>query len=112
MYEIDQPQLALLREAYLPETILAYISLLQFAGGILSRDFLMQCMELSADIAAEDSDLLVLFQKTGRMQELVDAFALASKALLIMTSEKKGTSSKSKKLRVKGWSQELWNIKK
>jgi len=108
----DQPQLALLREAYLPETVLAYISLLQFAGGILSRDFLMQCMELSADIAAEDSDLLELFQKTGRMQELVDAFALASKALLIMTSEKKGTSSKSKKLRAKGWSQELWNIKK
>jgi len=101
----------MLREAYLPETILAYISTLQFAGSVLSRDLLMECMDLSALIAAEDSDLLDLFVKMGRVQELVEAFALAGKTLLILTSVKQGSGSKSKKLRARGWTPELWTVK-
>lgn len=77
----------------------------------MSRDLLMECMDLSALVAAEDSDLLDLFVKTGRMQELVEAFALASKELLILTSQKQGIGSKSKKLRAKGWTPELWTVK-
>jgi nuclear pore complex protein Nup107 len=68
-------------------------------------------MDLSALVAAEDSDLLDLFVKTGRMQELVEAFALASKELLILTSQKQGSGTKSKKLRAKGWTPELWTVK-
>jgi nuclear pore complex protein Nup107 len=80
----------------------------------LSRDLLMECMDLSSLIAAEDSDLLDLFIKTGRMQELVEAFAYAGKSLLIITSIKESNGSRSKrskKLRAKGWTPELWSVK-
>lgn len=107
---VEEEHFQLLREAYLPETILAYIKTLHFAGSVLSRDLLMECMDLSALIAADDSDLLALFDKTGRMQELVEAFALASKELLILTSQKT-TASKSKKLKAMGWTPELWTVK-
>jgi len=68
-------------------------------------------MDLSALVAVEDSDLLDVFLKTGRMQELVEAFALASKSLLLVTSAKQSTGSRSKKTRAKGWTQELWSVK-
>ncbi|KAH8665778.1 107-domain-containing protein [Tricladium varicosporioides] len=100
-----------LREAYLPETILAYITTLQIAGWALTRDFIMECMDLAALVAEEDSDLLQLFEKTDRMQELVEAFTAASKNLLYITSEKRSAGSKSKKMRIKGWTQELWSVK-
>jgi nuclear pore complex protein Nup107 len=100
-----------LRESYLPETILAYINTLQNAGMVLSRDLLLESMDLSALIAAEGSDVLELFVKTGKMQELVEAFALAGKTLLILTSNKPSGGSKSKRLRSKGWTSELWSVK-
>jgi len=70
----------------------------------------MECMDLSALIAAEDSDSLDLFIKTGRMQELVEAFAHAGKTLLVITSIKGGSGSRSKKLRIKGWTPDLWTV--
>ena len=100
-----------LREAYLPETLLAYITTLQFGGNALTRDFLMECMEISALVAEDGSDLLDIFMTTGRMGELVEVLALTSKALLLITSEKQRQSSRSKKMRVKGWTQELWSVK-
>jgi hypothetical protein len=100
-----------LREAYLPETLLAYITTLQFGGNALTRDFLMECMEISALVAEDGSDLLDIFMTTGRMGELVEVLALASKALLLITSEKQSQGSRSKKMRVKGWTQELWSVK-
>lgn len=108
----DDDEVAMLREAYLPETILAYISILKFAGYALTRQFLLECMELSTLIAAEDSDLLEPFEKSGRVRELVDAFASASKSLLTSTSSKKSASkSGTKKLKAKGWKTQIWNIK-
>lgn len=71
----------------------------------------MECMDLSAVIAAEDSDLLDLFVKTGRMQELVEAFAHSGKSLLVMTSMKGGSGTRSKKLRIKGWTPTLWSVR-
>jgi len=71
----------------------------------------MECMDLSTVIADADSDLLNLFLETGRLQELVEALAKASKTLLLATSAKPNGGSKSKLLRLKGWSQELWNVK-
>jgi nuclear pore complex protein Nup107 len=100
-----------LRDAYLPETVLAYITVLQFAGVNLTRDFLLEVMDMSARIAEDGSDLLELFMRTGRMKELVEVLALSSKALLITTSQRQSSASRSKKTRSKGWSQELWNVK-
>ncbi|KAK4143281.1 nuclear pore protein 84/107 [Dichotomopilus funicola] len=108
--EVDE-DFQLLREAYIPETVLAYISCLHFAGTSLSRDNLMDCMDLAATIAEKDSDVAREFLKCGRMKELVEAFASCSKALAIWSSDKKGPQTSSKKTRESGWSRELWSIK-
>jgi nuclear pore complex protein Nup107 len=110
-HDVEEEQFRLLREAYLPETILAYVHTLRFAGSILSRDLLMECMDLSALIAEEGSDLLDIFIKTGRAQELVEAFAHAGKTLLVTTSIKGSTGARSKKLRAKGWTPDIWSVR-
>mgnify|MGYP001385279178 CR=1 FL=1 len=92
-----------IRQAYIRETILAYISCLHFAGTSLSRDNLLECMDLAAIIAEKDSDVAKEFMRCGRMKELVEAFASASKALAIWSGEKKGSQTNSKKLRELGW---------
>lgn len=61
-------------------------------------------------VADKDSDLLIAFMSTGHMQELVEALAFASKNLLLVTSQKP-TSSRSKKLRLNGWTHDLWSVK-
>ena len=102
-----------LREAYIPETVLAYISCLHFAGTSLSRDSLLECMELSAVVAEKDSDVCYEFKKAGRLKELFESFTSCSKALAIWNSDaKKGHhNTNSKKMRELGWSRELWSIK-
>ncbi len=92
-----------LREAYIPETVLAYISCLHFAGTSLSRDNLLECMDLAAVIAEKGSDVAKEFMKGNRMKELVEAFASCSKALAIWTSDKKASQTNSKKIRELGW---------
>lgn len=106
----EEPEFQLIRKAYLPEIILAYNSVLHFAGLSLSRDNFLECMDLSTVIAAEDSDLAELFMKTGRMPELVAALAGDSAALLFSTAPGKSRPGPSKKLREKGWTRDLWNI--
>ncbi|KAL7794516.1 nuclear pore protein 84/107 [Trichoderma ceciliae] len=100
-----------IRAAYLPETVLAYISALHFAGTGLSRDNLLECMELAALVAERESDLKDAFVDAKRMTELVEAFAACSKALAIATGEKRPSGSGSKRLREMGWSRDLWSVK-
>jgi nuclear pore complex protein Nup107 len=100
-----------IRQAYLPETLLAYVSTLHFAGTGLSRDNLLECMELASIIAERDSDLSTAFVEAGRMKELVESFAACSKALAISTGERRATGASSKKLREMGWSRDLWSVK-
>lgn len=108
---LEEADVKTLREAYIPETVLAYVSSLHFVGTSLSRDNLLECMNLAAVIAEQYSDVSYLFMQGGRMKELVDAFASCSKALAISTAEKKGAQMSSKKFREMGWSRELWSIK-
>jgi nuclear pore complex protein Nup107 len=105
-------ELAGLRKAYLPETVLAYVSALHAAGTSLSRDWLLECMELATIITARDSDVLSLFIEAARVKELLEAFTATSKTLAIATGEKRATGAGSKKLRELGWSRDLWSIKK
>lgn len=108
----DQVDYQLLREAYLPDTTIAYVSSLQFAGTTVSRDNMLEAMELAAVIAEKESDLAQVFVRAGRMKELVEAFASCSKALAVWTSDKKAApGGASKKLRETGWSRELWSVK-
>jgi len=107
----EVPEFEQLREAYLPDTILAYIFALQLGGSALTRDLLMECMDLSTTIADEDSDVLALFVKLNRLPELVEALAKASKTLLLVNAgQRKQTGSKGKKLRQKGWTTGIWNV--
>lgn len=110
---IDNPDYALLRSSYLPQVVIGYASTLQFAGTTSSRDYLLECMELAAVVAAPDnSDVAGVLVSTGRMKELVESFASCSKALAIWTSDmKKGPGASSKKNREMGWSRELWSVK-
>ena len=92
--------------------MLAYISCLHFAGTSLSRDHLLECMELSAVVAEKNSDVCHEFQKAGRLKELFESFTSCSKALAIWNSDaKKSHHTNSKKMRELGWSRELWSIK-
>lgn len=73
--------LTIIRNHYLPECVLAYNSVLYFAGHALSRQNLVQCMEL-AQIVAQNPTLTNVFVASKRMKELVTTFALDSQALL------------------------------
>ncbi|OAA39679.1 nuclear pore complex protein Nup107 [Metarhizium rileyi] len=111
--EDGDDELKKLRQAYLPETILAYVSALHFAGTGLTRDHLLECMELASTIAERNSDLAEAFVKAGRMTELMNAFTACSKALAIATGDnKRSVGSAKKQLRYMGWSRDVWSIKK
>ncbi|OAA79556.1 Nuclear pore protein 84/107 [Akanthomyces lecanii RCEF 1005] len=104
-------ELSKIRREYLPETILAYVSALHFAGTGLSRDNLLESMELATVVAERSSDLTSVFSTTKRMTELVEALAACSKALAVATGEKRTTGAGSKKLREMGWSRDIWSVK-
>lgn len=108
----EDDDLQYLRDAYLPETVLGYVSVLHFAGTCLSRDNLLECMELAALIAEKDSDVALTLMKSGRMEEMVEGFANCSKALAISVTDKKGAGGSSKKMREMGWSRDLWSVKR
>lgn len=111
----DELEFATLRELYLPETLIAYVSALQYAGSSLTRDNLLEAMDLAAVVAERNSDIAALLVKTGRMKELVLAFASVSKALAAEPAEKKKAiktgQTSIKKMREMGWSKELWNVR-
>ncbi|KAI9750668.1 MAG: hypothetical protein M4579_006364 [Chaenotheca gracillima] len=102
-----------IRERYLPELVLAYVSVIQLAGHVLSREILTQNLNLATIIAAEDSDLLPCFQKSGRLPELVTALATTSKAILKAGEEKSMGAAKTGGRMKRGGGETLgiWNIK-
>lgn len=100
-----------LRQAYLPETILAYVSALHFAGTAITRDWLLECMHLASLVTEQGSDLENTFVEARRVKELLEAFTACSKSLAIKTSEKRATGAGSKKVRELGWSRDLWSVK-
>ncbi|KXJ89197.1 nuclear pore protein 84/107 [Microdochium bolleyi] len=109
--EVDQDYFHL-RNAYIPETIIGYVSVLHFAGTSLSRDNLLECMELAATIAKKDADVQKVLVESGRMKEIVEGFANCSKALAISGSDKKASGGGSKRMREMGWTRELWTVKR
>jgi len=107
----EEPEFQLIREAYLPEIILAFNNILHLSGAILSRDNLLESINLSTIIAADDTDLAEIFVKKHRIEELVQAFAYDSIALLEATGPGRGKKGTSKKLKELGWTREIWEIK-
>ena len=77
---------------------------------MLSREILLQCMDLAATVAAESSELADIFVRAGRMSELVDSMAIASKSIL--GAEEKGQKAGRKWKKVGGRGMDLWSVKR
>lgn len=110
--EIENLDLTDIRNHYLPECILAYNSALYFAGHAISRQRLTQCMDLAQKIAKTES-LTQVFVASGRMSELVEAFAHDSQALLSAQELRKKGRNRSAKRPPPGATQnpDIWQIK-
>jgi len=93
-----------LRNHYIPDCILAYNSTLFFAGHALSRTHLVECMDLAQQVATNPM-LTAAFMESGRMKELVQAFALDSQALL-RANEQGGMKQK----RAEQGNSDIWNV--
>lgn len=96
-----------LKRAYIPDIVLAYLSVLQSASYFLQRDPAIQAMEVAVMVADEQNEWLQkVFLQTGRMSELVDCLACVSKAMLRLTEggekkvDKKKRGSKGETLRI------------
>lgn len=81
--ESEAVELKQIREACLPEVLLAYTAVLSYSSQYLSRSYLLKSMELGATIAAPDSDLAECFVSSKRMPEMVDALAVTSMNMLL-----------------------------
>lgn len=89
--EDEGADLAHIRITLTPEIIIAYNTVLHAAGNLITRDCLLESMELSVAIAngKESNGLEECFVEAGRMRELVKSFALTSKVMLILKAEGK-----------------------
>jgi nuclear pore complex protein Nup107 len=105
----EEEDLAFIRNHYIPEIVVAYNTVLHAAGNLITRDYLLESMQLSVTIAdgtrnGESNGLQEAFVKAGRMRELVESFALTSKVMLILKAEgkpwKQGKDSKGADLGV------------
>ncbi|KAK8191411.1 107-domain-containing protein [Phyllosticta capitalensis] len=107
----DEEELELVRisRAYLPEVILAYNSVLHSAAHMVGRDNITRCMDLATAIAAPNNEALANhFVQTGRMRELVEAFAQSSLAMIRLT-EQSGKETSKKRSR-DGQTMRLWEV--
>lgn len=93
MDDQEDHDLQQIRQHYLPECILAYNSALYFGGHVITRQNLVQCMDLAQQVAQNET-LTGAFVASKRMQELVNAFALDSQALL-RANEHEKTSTRA-----------------
>ncbi|EPQ65661.1 Bgt-1967 [Blumeria graminis f. sp. tritici] len=109
--ECIQEELKLIREAYLPEALLAYVTVMQNAGLNLNREFLLVAMEVSSILADDDSDTLDLFVKTNRLQDMIDNLARVCKSLVISSSGEQKHASRTKRMKRRGWNIESWDVK-
>ncbi|KAL8851254.1 MAG: hypothetical protein Q9221_003784 [Calogaya cf. arnoldii] len=87
-----------LREACLPEVLLAYTAILNYSSQYLSRSYLLKSMELGATIAAPGSDLAGCFVSSKRMPEMVDALAVTSMNMLVAEEYAIGTKKMSARM--------------
>lgn len=91
-----------IREACLPEVVLAYTAVLNYSAQYLSRSYLLKSLELGAKVAAPDSDLAGCFVSSKRMPELVDALAVTSMNMVL--AEEYCIGGKKKSARMGLWS--------
>jgi len=89
--------------------VLAYAHVLDVGARFISRDLLLESMDLAAMIAAEGSDVATCFVDAGRMAELVTAFAFTSQG--IIAAQERSSGAKKSKKKLDGRSLEIWTTK-
>ena len=106
----DSADMLNLKRAYVPEIIIAYLSVLQSASFFLNRESALVAMEV-ATLVADDANawLQDLFVQTGRMRELVATLAQVSKAMLKLT-EHEGKKKETRKRGGKGETLRIWDL--
>ncbi|KAH8728768.1 107-domain-containing protein, partial [Phaeosphaeriaceae sp. PMI808] len=103
-----------LKRAYMPDIVLAYISVLQTAAFFLQRESAVssavKAMEIANLVADENNEWLQrAFLETGRMSELVDALAVVSKAMLRL-GEHESKKTGMKKRGSRGATLRIWDL--
>ncbi len=91
-----------IRIACIPEVMLAYNTVLTFSARYLTRDSLLESMDLVPLIAAKHSELGPSFVQADRLPELLRSFAWSSKEM-ILAGKKKKTKD--------GRTIDLWTVK-
>ena len=79
--ELEEAELADIRCSYIPELFLEYHNALYWSGFALGSSNLIQCMNMAIQIS-NNPQFLQSFVGGRRMQELADATAIASGALV------------------------------
>ena len=100
------------KHIYIPEIIIAYISVVQSMAVFTSREITTKTMDIATVIAdSERVWLQNVFMETGRMGELVDMLALTSKAMLTMVEDGgKSRRDGGKKRGSKGETNRIWDL--
>jgi nuclear pore complex protein Nup107 len=105
--EDEAADLEQIRRRYIPELVLGYNAVLHASGYLISRENLLDSMEMSVTIADDTYHLVEPFRAAGRMGELVRSFAHTSKSMLVLKAEgRKWTTKKSRTGRDLG----VWEI--
>ena len=83
----ERADLQMIRTTFIPEIVLAYNTVLHSAGSIITRNSLLESMDLSIIVAKAENRVSDSFVEAGRMRELVTSFAYTSRVMLLLKSQ-------------------------
>ena len=98
-----------IRDQFLPELLIAYITALNFYGHAVSRDYLIECMELVAYIADESKGkhIVETLMRTKRMVEFVELVTRVSREMVGANERSQRGNTKRKVSRKMA----LWSVR-
>ncbi|RMZ72588.1 nuclear pore complex [Pyrenophora seminiperda CCB06] len=98
-----------LMKAYVPDMILAYLSVLQSASWFLNKDPAIKAMEVAVVVADKGNEWVQkVLLETGRMSEVLECLARISHCMLKLNEG--GKAQGSKKRGGKGETLKLWDL--
>jgi nuclear pore complex protein Nup107 len=96
---------------YYPDIVLAYLSVLLSGSFFIHRDSATKAMDLATVVADKERGWLQkAFLETGRMSELVEAFAIVSRAMLKLGEHDLSKSKPAKKRGNRGETLRIWDV--
>jgi nuclear pore complex protein Nup107 len=101
-----------IKTTYIPEVILAYISVVQAFAYFTNRDVVTKAMNIATVVADSEREWLQkVFLRSGRMTELVDMLALVGRAMLRMGEHDDEKRSRvGKKAGRRGETIRIWDV--